>query len=280
MSERRYGYDDLKTLMQRLRDPVDGCPWDLQQDYRSIVPHTLEEVYEVIDTIERGDYPHLREELGDLIFQVVFYAQIAREEERFDLDDVIHDLVAKLLYRHPHVFPDGTLESRVDPEQRLEAEAVNRNWDKLKAKEKANKPQAKSLLDDIPSALPGLLRARKLQNRAARVGFDWPSTDEVYAKIDEELAELRDAQASGDADAIEDELGDVLFVMANLARHLKVDPEQALRRTMAKFEYRFGHVQQQVQASGNDWSDFSLEQLDRFWDEAKERTPEASDSGK
>lgn len=277
MSERRYGYDDLKTLMQRLRDPVDGCPWDLQQDYRSIVPHTLEEVYEVIDTIERGDYPHLREELGDLIFQVVFYAQIAREEERFDLDDVIHDLVAKLLYRHPHVFPDGSLESRVDPEHRPETETVNRNWDALKDKEKANKPQVNGLLDDIPRSLPGLLRARKLQNRAARVGFDWPSTDEVYAKIDEELAELREAQASGDADAIEDELGDLLFVMANLARHLKVDPEQALRRTMAKFEHRFGHVQRQVQASGHDWSDFSLEQLDVFWDEAKQRAIESSD---
>ncbi|PTY38911.1 nucleoside triphosphate pyrophosphohydrolase [Saccharospirillum sp. MSK14-1] len=276
MSERRYGYDDLKTLMQRLRDPIDGCPWDLQQDYRSIVPHTLEEVYEVIDTIERGDYPHLREELGDLIFQVVFYAQIAREEERFDLDDVIHDLVVKLLYRHPHVFPEGTLDSRVDPEQRPETEAVNRNWDKLKDQEKVNKPQTNGLLDDIPRALPGLLRARKLQSRAARVGFDWPSTDEVYAKIDEELGELREAEVSGDADAIEDELGDVLFVMANLARHLNVDPEQALRRTMAKFEHRFGHVQQQVRASGSDWSAFSLEQLDVFWEEAKQRPPEPS----
>lgn len=274
MGDRRYGYEDLKTLMQRLRDPLDGCPWDLQQDYRSIVPHTLEEVYEVIDTIERGDYPHLREELGDLIFQVVFYAQIAHEEDRFNLDDVIHDLVAKLLYRHPHVFPEGTLDSRVDPEQRLEAETVNRHWDELKDQEKAHKSQANGLLDDIPRALPGLLRARKLQNRAARVGFDWPSSAEVYAKIDEELAELREAEASGDSYAIEDELGDVLFVIANLARHLKVDPEQALRRTMAKFEHRFGHVQQRVQASGDNWSDFSLEQLDAFWDEAKQRSVE------
>lgn len=269
MGERRYGYDDLKTLMQRLRDPADGCPWDLQQDYRSIVPHTLEEVYEVIDTLERGDYTHLREELGDLVFQVVFYAQLAAEEDRFDLDDVLHDLVAKLLYRHPHVFPDGTLESRVDAGQRPTTEAVNRTWDTLKDKEKATQSKANDLLDDIPRALPGLLRARKLQNRAARVGFDWPSTDQVYAKIDEELAELRAAELSGDADAIEDELGDVLFVMANLARHLKVDPEQALRRTMAKFESRFGHVQRQVESSGNDWSDFSLQQLDAFWDEAK-----------
>lgn len=269
MSERRYGYDDLKTLMQRLRDPSSGCPWDVQQTYRSIVPHTLEEVYEVIDTIERGDYQHLREELGDLVFQVVFYAQIAHEEERFDLDDVIHDLVAKLLYRHPHVFPDGTLESRIDPDQRLQAQAVNPQWEELKDREKSAQQKPHDLLDDIPRALPGLLRARKLQNRAAKVGFDWPSSADVYAKIDEELAELRDAEASGDADAIEDELGDVLFVMANLARHLKVDPEQALRRTMSKFEQRFAHVQRRVAASGDDWSAFSLEQLDAFWVEAK-----------
>ncbi|WP_108125951.1 nucleoside triphosphate pyrophosphohydrolase [Saccharospirillum mangrovi] len=277
MSQRRYGYDDLKTLMQRLRDPVSGCPWDVQQDYRSIVPHTLEEVYEVIDTIERGDFEHLREELGDLVFQVVFYAQIAREEERFDLDDVIHDLVAKLLYRHPHVFPDGTLESRIDPAQRPETDAVNQQWDQLKQREKSAKEKPSGVLDDIPNALPGLLRARKLQNRAAKVGFDWPSTAEVYAKIEEELAELREAEASGDNDAIEDELGDVLFVMANLARHLKVDPEQALRRTMAKFESRFGHVQRQVEVSGRDWSDFSLAQLDAFWDEAKARTRATTD---
>lgn len=268
MSQRRYGYQDLKTLMQRLRDPDDGCPWDLDQNYRSIVPHTLEEVYEVIDTIERGDYNHLREELGDLVFQVVFYAQLASEEERFDLDDVVHDLVAKLLYRHPHVFPDGTLDSRLDPSERPQAEAVNRQWDRLKESEKAGTAKA-GVLADIPTALPGLLRSRKLQKRAARVGFDWPSTDEVYAKIEEELAELREAEASGDPDAIEDELGDLLFVIANLSRHLKVDPEQALRRTMAKFEYRFGHVQNSVEAAGGDWSAFSLADLDAFWNEAK-----------
>lgn len=265
MTQRRYGYEDLKTLMQRLRDPQTGCPWDIKQTYRSIVPHTLEEVYEVIDTIEREDYQHLREELGDLVFQVVFYAQIAREEERFDLDDVIHDLVAKLLYRHPHVFPDGTLASRIDPDERPASDAVNRQWDRLKDREKT----PKHLLDDIPHALPGLLRARKLQKRAARVGFDWPDSDGIFEKIEEELAELREAARNGDQTHCEDELGDLLFVIANLSVHLKVDPEQALRRTAGKFERRFSHVEAEVEKSGRDWSGFTLEQLDAFWDDAK-----------
>ncbi len=269
MTERRYGYDDLKTLMARLRDPDHGCPWDVKQSYESIVPHTLEEVYEVIDTIERGDYEHLREELGDLVFQVVFYAQIAREEDRFDLDDVIHDLVAKLLYRHPHVFPDGTLESRIDPNRRPETDEVNRQWDQLKDREKEAKDKASHLLDDIPRSLPGLLRARKLQKRAAQVGFDWPGTDEVFDKMEEELAELREAVDSGDTAHCEEELGDLLFVVANLSRHLKIDPEQALRRAAQKFENRFGHVERKVKDSGRVWSDYSLEQLDVYWDEAK-----------
>lgn len=210
----RYDYHDLKTLMQRLRTPGTGCPWDLEQTYESIVPHTLEEVYEVIDTIERGDYQHLREELGDLVFQVVFYAQIASEEQRFDLDDVIHDLVAKLISRHPHVFPAGTLESQIDPNQQTDAGTVNGQWDQLKDVEKQSSGRAVSLLDDVPRALPGLLRARKLQKRAARVGFDWPDVSGVFDKVDEELAELREAAASGDADHTEEELGDRSGFMA------------------------------------------------------------------
>lgn len=271
MTDRRYGYTDLKTLMRRLRDPQTGCPWDLEQDYRSIVPHTLEEVYEVIDTIERGDYTHLREELGDLIFQVVFYAQLASEEARFDLDDVVHDLVAKLLYRHPHVFPEGTLESRVDPDRRPGSDAVNRQWDRLKDREKAAKDKADHLLDDVPAALPGLLRARKLQKRAARVGFDWPDTDGIFDKIEEELAELREAVDRGDTRHSEEELGDLLFVVANLSRRLKVDPERALRGAARKFEQRFGHVETRVNAEGGDWGAFSLADLDAFWEEAKRR---------
>lgn len=269
MTQRRYGYDDLKTLMQRLRDPHTGCPWDLKQDYASIVPHTLEEVYEVIDTIERKDYDHLKEELGDLVFQVVFYAQIAAEEERFTLDDIVHDLVAKLLYRHPHVFPEGTLESRIDPNQRPDTEAVNRQWDALKAQEKADGKGATSILDDVPAAMPGLLRAKKLQKKAANVGFDWPEKTAVFDKVDEELLELKEAVASGDQAHAQEELGDLLFVLANLSRHLKVDPEQALRDAARKFEYRFSHIERSVQVQGRDWSDYSLTELDSLWNQAK-----------
>ncbi|MCH8529659.1 MAG: nucleoside triphosphate pyrophosphohydrolase [Saccharospirillum sp.] len=270
MTQRRYGYDDLKTLMQRLRDPQTGCPWDLKQDYASIVPHTLEEVYEVIDTIERQDYDHLQEELGDLVFQVVFYAQIAAEEERFTLDDIVHGLVAKLLYRHPHVFPEGTLESRIDPENRPDPEAVNRQWDALKAEEKVSKNVTASILDDVPAAMPGLLRAKKLQKKAASVGFDWPEKTAVFDKIDEELLELKEAVASGDQAHAQEELGDLLFVLANLSRHLKIDPEQALREAARKFEYRFSHIERSVQEVGRPWDDFTLEELDAFWNLAKQ----------
>ncbi|MHA7881125.1 MAG: nucleoside triphosphate pyrophosphohydrolase [Saccharospirillum sp.] len=267
MTERRYRYDDLKTLMQRLRDPQTGCPWDVKQTYASIVPHTLEEVHEVIDTIEREDFEHLQEELGDLVFQVVFYAQIAAEEERFTLDDIIHNLVAKLLYRHPHVFPDGTLESRIDPDNRPDTETVNRQWEALKANEKD--AASGSVLDDVPRALPGLLRARKLQKKAAAVGFDWPEKTAVFDKIDEELQELKEAVASGDKAHAQEELGDLLFVLANLSRHLKIDPEQALRDAASKFENRFSHIERSVQQAGRLWSDYGLDELDALWNQAK-----------
>lgn len=270
MTQRRYGYDDLKTLMQRLRDPKTGCPWDVKQTYASIVPHTLEEVYEVIDTIERQDFDHLKEELGDLVFQVVFYAQIAAEEERFTLDDIVHDLVAKLLYRHPHVFPEGTLESQIDPNHRPDTEAVNRQWEALKAQEKTEAKRSVSILDDVPAAMPGLLRAKKLQKKAAGVGFDWPEKTAVFDKIDEELLELKEAVASGDQAHAQEELGDLLFVLANLSRHLKIDPEQALRDAARKFEHRFSYIERSVQALGGSWQDFSLEELDHFWNQAKQ----------
>lgn len=262
----RYTVDDLKTLMARLRDPQDGCPWDLKQTYRTIVPHTLEEVYEVIDTIEREDYSHLREELGDLLFQVVFYAQIATDEARFTLDDVIHDLVAKLIYRHPHVFPDGTLNSRAG-DTSLSPAGVENQWEALKAKEKQGR---QTVLSDIPMALPGLLRAKKLQSRAAKVGFDWPDIQGVIDKADEELDELKEALQVGERDAIEDELGDLLFVLANLARHKGIDPEQAIRSTNAKFERRFGRVERLVNQSGRHWAEFSLDELDGYWQKAKQ----------
>lgn len=268
MSEIRYSFEDLKLLMSRLRDPETGCPWDISQDYRSIVPHTLEEVYEVIDTIEREDYSHLSEELGDLLFQVVFYAQIAAEEERFTLDDIIHKLVAKLIFRHPHVFPDGSLHH--SSAERMSEADIQHQWEELKQQEKG----PGRVLDDVPAALPGMLRAKKLQKKAAKVGFDWPDVSHVIDKAYEELGELKDAIAQGDRQEIEGELGDLLFVLANVARHCRIDPEQAVRSTNQKFERRFSHVEDSVSQSGKDWSEFSLEALDSFWDEAKalERT--------
>ncbi|TXR53084.1 nucleoside triphosphate pyrophosphohydrolase [Reinekea thalattae] len=260
---RRYNYQDLKTLMARLRDKDSGCPWDVEQSYRTIVPHTLEEVYEVIDAIERQDYDHLAEELGDLLFQVVFYAQIAAEEERFALDDVIHQLVEKMLYRHPHVFINGDLDGKRSGDVNTD---IGRQWEALKQQQK---PEHSRILDDVPKAMPGLLRAKKLQKKAAKVGFDWPNVAQVIDKAHEELAELEEAIELGDNAHIESEIGDLLFVMANVCRHLNIDPEQAIRNTNQKFERRFGYVEQQVAASGNDWSAFQLQQLDEFWDQAK-----------
>lgn len=276
MADRPYQLNDLIELMHRLRDREDGCPWDIQQTYRSIVPHTLEEVYEVIDCIEREDYAHLAEELGDLLFQVVFYAQIASEEDRFDLSVIIDQLVAKLLYRHPHVFPAGTLDSR-RTETTLSSTQVNAQWDALKQKEKQDKGQTSAVLADVPLALPGLLRAKKIQKKAAKVGFDWPDSSGVIAKIKEELAELEQAIANGDVDDIEGEMGDVLFSMAHLSNHLKIDPEQALRRTNRKFERRFSYIETQVNNQGGDWQRFSLEQLDGYWNQAKKMESEHDD---
>ncbi len=268
---RRYTFADLTYLMSRLRDPVDGCPWDIKQDYRSIVPHTLEEVYEVIDTIEREDFAHLSEELGDLLFQVVFYAQIAKDDKKFTLDDVIHGLVAKLIYRHPHVFPEGVLEDRWQHQRPSDAQ-INQQWDALKAKEKNT--LSKSVLHDVPKSLPGLLRAKKLQGKAAKVGFDWPDIDQVIDKVHEELDELKAAIKSGRQRDVEDELGDLLFVLANIARHTGVDPEQAVRSTNSKFESRFGYVEKCVHHSGKPWQEFTLAELDQFWSQAKRKERE------
>lgn len=266
-----YSLDDLLYLMSRLRDPDTGCPWDIKQTFASIVPHTLEEAYEVADTIERQDWPHLQGELGDLLFQVIFYAQIAREEQRFEFTDIIHTLVEKLIRRHPHVFPEGTLTSHRETVATDEA-TIGATWEAIKAEERKDKPVEKvRVLDDIPAALPALNRAEKLQKRAARVGFDWGDPLPVLDKIEEEIAELREAIADGNTLEIEQELGDLLFAQVNLARHLKVNPETALRHTNQKFTRRFGYIEDQVDASGKDWSDFSLDQLDAWWDDAKRK---------
>lgn len=263
----RYSLEDLSYLMDRLRDPEDGCPWDLEQTFASIVPHTLEEAYEVADTIEREDWNHLKDELGDLLFQVVFYARLGKEAQRFDLSDIIDNLVAKLVRRHPHVFPTGELKVRKG-QVKLETQVVNEQWERIKAQERESKLQS-GILDEIPLALPGLSRAAKLQKRAARVGFDWDEASEVLDKIEEEIGELRVAIASKNFTEIEDEMGDLLFAQVNLARKLGVNPEQAIRSTNAKFERRFRFIEAQVKQLGGEWDSFSLEQLDQFWDQAK-----------
>ncbi|WP_313478215.1 nucleoside triphosphate pyrophosphohydrolase [Stutzerimonas kunmingensis] len=272
-----YQLNDLLHLMARLRDPQHGCPWDLQQNYASIVPHTLEEAYEVADAIESGDFDHLPGELGDLLFQVVYYSQLAREEGRFEFATVVDAITRKLIRRHPHVFPDGDLYG--SPElPRLDEAAIKQRWEEIKAEERAEKaaaPEQLSLLDDVPSALPALSRAAKLQKRAAQVGFDWPEALPVVDKVREELGEVLEAMSENDPQAIAEELGDLLFVVVNLARHLKVDPENALRAANGKFERRFRFIEQALREAGRPIESCDLEELDVLWGEAKkaERSP-------
>lgn len=266
-----YSLDDLLHLMARLRDPQHGCPWDLKQSYATIVPYTLEEAYEVADAIERGDFDHLPGELGDLLFQVVYYSQLAREEGRFEFAQVVDGITRKLIRRHPHVFPDGDLYGAPDA-AKLEEAAVKQRWEELKAEERAEKaaaPEQLSLLDDVPSALPALSRAAKLQKRAAQVGFDWPEALPVVDKVREELDEVLEAMSENDAEAVAEEIGDLLFVVSNLARHLKVDPEAALRAANGKFERRFRHIEQALREAGRPIENCSLDELDALWGEAK-----------
>jgi MazG family protein len=252
---------DIKTLraiMAALREPVGGCPWDLAQDFSTIAPYTIEEAYEVADAIARGDRRDLCEELGDLLLQPIYHAQMAAEEGSFTFDDVVEAVCRKMIRRHPHVFGD---------EKARSATLAKGFWEANKAKEKAalGKAESERLLDSVPVALPGLTRALKLQSKAAKVGFDWPSTDEVYAKLDEELNELRSAPP---ADR-EEELGDLLFVLANLARHYEIDPEKALRGANAKFERRFAFIEDALKARDKKPSQSTLEEMDRLWNEAK-----------
>ena len=276
MSETRHTLDDLLTLMAVLRDPTQGCPWDIEQDWDSIVPHTLEEAYEVADAIERRAWDELPGELGDLLFQVVYYSQFAREESRFGFHDVVHTLVAKMLRRHPHVFPDGTLASRRPPgvsAEQLEAsqtelEKINNRWESLKAAERSERAKA-SVLDDIPRTLPALARAAKLSRRAAREGFDWPDTRGVIAKIREELDEVEQALAADDHEHAATEVGDLLFAVTNLARKLKADPEQCLRATNMKFERRFGYIEAALASRGLAPREVDPDTLEAYWQQAK-----------
>ncbi|MGO1500520.1 MAG: nucleoside triphosphate pyrophosphohydrolase [Marinobacter sp.] len=274
-----YFIDDLKVLMARLRDPETGCPWDTKQTYRLIVPHTLEEAHEVADAIEREDYGNLKDELGDLLFQVIFYSQIGVEEDRFSFDAVVDNLVRKLVRRHPHVFPEGTLESRIDPDNRPDEAWIKESWERIKAEERAQ-TQAEgtatlpSRLDGIARALPGMVRAEKLQKRASRHGFDWPDVGPVFDKLHEEIDELKEAwqaveSGQGDHDAVEDELGDLLFVCVNLARFMKVNPEQAVGRTNHKFEARFRAIERVLEREGRSFDEETLEALDEIWQSVK-----------
>ena len=248
----------LIAIMAALRDPETGCPWDVEQDFRSIAPYTLEEAYEVADAIERGHLQDLKEELGDLLLQVVFHAQMAREQGAFGFDDVVRSICDKLIRRHPHVFAGEKVES---------AAAQTESWERLKAAEKAVHGPA-GTLDDVPLALPALTRAAKLGKRAARAGFDWPDAAGPRGKVAEELAELDEAVAGGGpADAVEGEVGDLLFALVNYARHLGVDPEAALRRSNEKFVRRFRHVERRLTEAGAIGA--GLEQLDAWWEEAK-----------
>jgi ATP diphosphatase len=270
-TEPRYDLNDLLAVMARLRDPERGCPWDLQQDFASIAPHTLEECYELIDAIERGDHPQLREELGDVLFQVIFYAQLGREQGLFEFGELVHALVLKLVRRHPHVFPSGDLsEGRLD----VAATDVQQSWERIKQDERGARQQH-GVLDDVPLALPALSRAAKLQRRAARVGFDWQDLRQVLAKLEEERDEIEEAVAAGNRAGIVDEVGDLLFVCVNLARFLDIDPELALRGANRKFERRFRHIEQRLRAAGSSPELASLEEMESLWQEAKalERRP-------
>ncbi|MBF9033384.1 nucleoside triphosphate pyrophosphohydrolase [Rhodobacterales bacterium HKCCE2091] len=250
------GLPRLLAIMRRLRDPESGCPWDIEQTFETIAPYTIEEAYEVADAIEREAWAELEGELGDLLLQVVYHAEIAAERDLFDFNAVADAIAAKMVARHPHVFGDESRDKS--------AEQQTRDWETVKAAERAKKARG-GTLDDVARNLPALTRAEKLQKRAARVGFDWPGPAEVLAKIAEEAEEV----ASAPPEKIEEEIGDLLFVVANLARHLKVDPEQALRGANAKFTRRFAHIERRLSETGRRPEDSDLAEMDALWDEAK-----------
>lgn len=252
--------DQLLAIMARLRDPVNGCPWDREQTFDSVAPYTIEEAHEVVEAIAARDYPHLREELGDLLLQVVFHARLAEEQAMFDFHDVVRTLNDKLIRRHPHVFGDVVAET---------AEDVRKTWAAIKAEEKAKAPAA-GLLEGVGNGLPALRCAEKLQKQAGTVGFDWNDPHAVIAKLREELGEIEEALASNAGhEAVEEEVGDVLFCVVNLARHLRVDSELALARTNAKFRQRFGHIERTLAAEGRALADASLDEMEALWQAAK-----------
>jgi ATP diphosphatase len=253
--------DRLLAIMAALRDPVTGCPWDIEQTFETIAPYTIEEAYEVADAIARGDMDDLRGELGDLLFQSVFHAQMAQDAGHFGFSDVARTMSEKMVARHPHVFGDES--NAKTPEQQTA------DWERIKAAERAGRDETRTL-EGVAIGLPALLRAYKLQKRAARVGFDWPDVGHVIDKIAEEAAEVVEARDTLTQDEITEEVGDLLFVMANLARHLNVDPEAALRQANAKFERRFAAIEDALAASGRRPEDSDLAEMDALWDAAKQ----------
>lgn len=253
--------ETLVAIMARLRDPQRGCPWDLEQSFETIAPYTVEEAYEVLDAIQRGDIPQLKDELGDLLFQVVFHARMASEAGTFSFADVVQSICEKMIRRHPHVFADASIGS---------ADAQTVAWEDHKRQERAGK--GARLMDDVPLPLPALTRALKIQKRAASVGFDWKERAPIMDKLNEEIGELNEAiNENAPREKLTDELGDILFVVVNLARHLGVDPEEALRSTNSKFVRRFAFIEDKVLSSGRALADASLEEMDVAWNEAKSR---------
>jgi tetrapyrrole methylase family protein/MazG family protein len=277
-------FDDLVQLMARLRAP-DGCPWDRKQTHESLKPYLVEEAYEVLEAIDHTDTARLREELGDVLLQVLFHAQIGSEHDAFSVDDIIGSLAEKLIRRHPHVF--GTPEQQ---QEALDANDVKIRWEQIKRNEREQKGEDSSALEGVPKTLPALLRAYQVQVRASRVGFDWPDLVPALGKLEEELQEFRDAMAACTAAApaalpsakehLESELGDVLFTMVNISRFLKINPEEALRKTINRFIDRFQSIETQAAASGRSMSEMTLREMDDLWEEAKRRTFIASQSKK
>ncbi|GLT09912.1 nucleoside triphosphate pyrophosphohydrolase [Sulfitobacter sp. PR48] len=261
------GIERLLEIMRRLRDPQTGCPWDIEQDFASIAPYTIEEAYEVADAIARSDWAELEGELGDLLLQTVYHTEMGSEAGHFTFQSVVRNISDKMVARHPHVFGDESRDKS--------AEQQTADWEAIKARERAGKAQ-KGALDGVAVGLPALLRAYKLQKRAARVGFDWPDTAEVIAKIAEEAAELVEARDTLSQAETEEEFGDLMFVMANLGRHLGLDPEAALRAANAKFTRRFAGVEAQLAARGKRPEDSTLEEMDALWDAVKARERETA----
>ena len=272
--EKKSAIEKLQEIMAMLRDKVHGCPWDLDQTLVSLIPHTIEEVYEVADAIEKNDIDNIVDELGDLLFQVIFYAQIGNEEKIFNFEDVANAIVRKLLRRHPHVFPTGDAKS-FGRGKKISSDEVVTNWESIKLEEKkekleeSNSESARSVFDNLPGALPALQKSVKLQKLAGKVGFDWPDTSDVLVKLKEEIVELQEAIGKSNKQEIESEIGDVLFTAVNVARHLNVDPELALRGANGRFKNRVVWIENELGKNGEFVSDKNIDDLNQLWNEAK-----------